>query len=111
MTRNWNWLATTGLVLTLTACGATGTETPSAAPDTSSSPASSAPPSTDWQRFDGVVTKVSDGDTVHITSPGLGDETVRALGTDTPETHDPRTKATSRIPTSPAPTTTRCLRG
>jgi len=36
-----------------------------------------------------VVTKVSDGDTVHITSPGLGDETVRALGTDTPETHDP----------------------
>jgi len=36
-----------------------------------------------------VVTKVSDGDTVHITSAGRGDETVRALGADTPETHDP----------------------
>jgi len=37
-----------------------------------------------------VVTKISDGDTVHVTSAGRGDETVRAVGADTPETRDPR---------------------
>ena len=94
--KNWNWLTAAGLVLTVSACGSASTDAPSSTPDTSSKPSSSAPATstppatTDWQRTDGVVTKISDGDTVHVTSAGRGDETVRALGADTPETHDPR---------------------
>ena len=37
----------------------------------------------------GKVTKVTDGDTIHVAIGG-GDETVRLIGIDTPETVDPR---------------------
>jgi micrococcal nuclease len=88
---NWNWLAATGLVLTLTACGATGTGSPNAAPDTSSAAPSSAPPSTsNEQRFYATVVKVTDGDTIHVSVPSGAEETVRIVGIDTPETKDPR---------------------
>lgn len=38
----------------------------------------------------GEVTKITDGDTIHV-SIGGGDETVRLIGIDTPESVDPRT--------------------
>jgi len=38
----------------------------------------------------GEVTKVTDGDTIHVEIGG-GDETVRLIGIDTPESVDPRT--------------------
>jgi len=38
----------------------------------------------------GDVTKITDGDTIHV-SIGGGDETVRLIGIDTPESVDPRT--------------------
>ncbi len=38
----------------------------------------------------GEVSKITDGDTIHVTIGG-GDETVRLIGFDTPESVDPRT--------------------
>ena len=38
----------------------------------------------------GQVTKITDGDTIHVEIGG-GDETVRLIGIDTPESVDPRT--------------------
>jgi micrococcal nuclease len=38
----------------------------------------------------GEVTKITDGDTIHVEIGG-GDETVRLIGIDTPESVDPRT--------------------
>ncbi len=37
-----------------------------------------------------TVTRAVDGDTIHVTGPGGGHDTVRLLGINTPETHDPR---------------------
>lgn len=39
--------------------------------------------------IDGKVSKVSDGDTIHVSANGT-DYTVRLVGVNTPETHDPR---------------------
>ncbi len=36
-----------------------------------------------------VVTKVVDGDTIHVRAGGSGEERVRFIGVDTPETHGP----------------------
>jgi micrococcal nuclease len=57
------------LVIALAACGGGG--------------AASGDPSV------GVVTKITDGDTIHVHIGG-GDETVRLIGIDTPESVDPR---------------------
>jgi micrococcal nuclease len=42
--------------------------------------------------LDGVVTSVTDGDTIRVRLASGIDERVRLIGIDTPETHDPRTE-------------------
>lgn len=49
--------------------------------------ANSNPPA--GSRFDALVTRTVDGDTVHVRTAN-GDDTVRLLGVNTPETHHPR---------------------
>ena len=51
-------------------------------------PAHSNPTSTTGQRFLALVTETVDGDTVHVRT-ATGNDTVRLLGINTPETHHP----------------------
>ena len=51
-------------------------------------PAHSNPTSTTGQRFPALVTETIDGDTVHVRTE-TGNDTVRLLGINTPETHHP----------------------
>ena len=80
---NWNWLTVPGLALALSAC----TPAPVVAPADPVPPTTSAAASA---VHDGTVTKVTDGDTVHVTGLSGAEETVRIVGIDTPETKDPR---------------------
>lgn len=75
MSRNWNWLAGVTMVLALSACGPAPAAMPADPPVSTS---------------DGTVTKVTDGDTVHVTASNGAEATIRIIGIDTPETKDPR---------------------
>ena len=81
-------LAAAATAATALLTGGHGDGTP-AAPGSTPTASGTAPACPVGQQLEGLVTKVTDGDTVHVDA--CGGLTVRVIGLDTPETKKPRT--------------------